>query len=91
MNYTEIEKDISINDIPETYSDIAHVIGIKSLLALAGEYGGLSLYLPTKKELLKRYIYRKIKAEYNGENKRFLSRKYNVSESTIYRIIKNQS
>lgn len=83
-----ILKNICVDELPEPYNDMARIIGTENLIKLIEEFGGTQIYLPHKDKLMKQYKYQAILKEFNGSNKRELSKKYDISESTIYRIIK---
>lgn len=89
MNERDALKSISLDDLQEQYREYAEVIGVENLLNLSQFCGGTQIYIPKTDELLKELKYRCIRAEYNGENIRQLAIKYNVSESTIYRIVRD--
>lgn len=85
-------KDIIYNDLSENHKGFARTIGIDALLALSEEYGGTQIYIPKPEELRKNTIYRLIKECYMNDNNISLSslaKKYNVSESTVYRIVRS--
>lgn len=77
--YNNIENEITINDIPQGYRRIVEKVGIKSFMALIKETGGANFYVPTLEIFLKGMRNRKILTEYNGYNKKELSK------STIFR------
>lgn len=83
--------NICVDELPEPYNDMARIIGTENLMKLVEEFGGTQIYLPRKNQLMKEYIYKAILKEFNGSNRRELSKKYDISESTIYRIIKQAS
>lgn len=80
-------EDITEEMIPDTYKDVAEVIGAKSLLKLAQEYGGTMIYIPKFDSLTRIIRDKKIKQEFNGGNYKELALKYNLCESSIRNII----
>lgn len=88
---TEWLDEISIEDIPQNYQPLAKAIGIKALMLLAQEVGGTTLYVPKAESLVQEVRDRKIRAEFNGSNYRELARKYNLSESWVRRIVREEA
>lgn len=83
-------EDIDINDLNEQHQELAGIIGIDNLLELASHFGGTQIYIPQMDKLLKNVKYKAIIEEFDGFNIRQLSKKYNVSESTIYRLVRDK-
>ncbi len=79
---------VLMENIPEELKPVAEIIGIDKLVELSTFLGGAQFYIPTKKNLIKKAVYTAIKKEFNGANARELTRKYGISERTIYRIIR---
>lgn len=86
----DIEKIITLEDLNDEHREIAEIIGIKNLLTLSEYLGGMQFYIPKKDKLTKNTIYKAIMKEFDGTNIKKLASKYDVSESTVYRIIKGQ-
>lgn len=80
----------SLEDLQEQHREIAEVIGIENMVKLSEVFGGSSIYIPQKRELLKNRIYKAISEEFDGGNIKKLAAKYQVSEATIYKIVKEQ-
>ncbi len=83
-------ENIEISDLDEQYQEIANIIGIDNLLELASHFGGTQIYIPQTDKLVKNVKYKKIIEEFDGFNIKQLSKKYNVSESTVYRLVRDQ-
>lgn len=81
---------IDLDDLQEQHKEYALVIGIDNLIKLSENFGGTQIYIPKKEELIKLKKYKAISEEFNGYNIKELTKKYDVSESTVYRIIKEQ-
>lgn len=86
MKYENIE----ISDLDEQHQELANIIGIDNLLELAAHFGGTQIYIPQIDKLVKNVKYKKIIEEFDGFNIRQLSQKYNVSESTVYRLVRDK-
>lgn len=81
---------LSLDDLQEQHREIAEVVGMENMIKLSEAFGGSSIYIPQKKELLKNRIYKAISEEFDGSNIKKLAAKYQVSEATIYKIVKEQ-
>lgn len=77
----------SLNGI---YSELAALIGLESMLQIYLQFKGQQITFPTKL-FSKEYTIRQIKTEYNGNNIRELSKKYDYSERWIREIIRHKS
>lgn len=87
----EINKEgLTLDDLQEQHRQYAEIIGIENLLKLADVYGGTSIYIPQRRELIKNRIYNMIYKEFDGGNIDQLTRKYGVSKSTIYKIVQGK-
>lgn len=82
--------NITIKDLEEKYQMVAEMIGIDKYMLLCQELGGSDLYIPTMKELQKKYIYQKIKESRNLFSKKQLAKIYGVSLSTVYKVLRNE-
>lgn len=83
-------EDVTMDDLQEQHRQYAEIIGIANLIRLAKEFGGTQIYIPKPDELIKLAKYKKISEEFDGYNIKQLSKKYDVSESTVYRIVREQ-
>ncbi|GLC87510.1 Mor transcription activator family protein [Lysinibacillus piscis] len=80
---------ITVSMLPEEYQGVAELVGIDLFLKLCSLYGGSSLYIPKKERVTRHIRDIKIKSEFNEGNYKELSRKYNLSESHIRKIVGN--
>lgn len=46
-------EELTLDDLQEQHRQYAEVIGIDNLLRLSDTYGGTSIYIPQRRELLK--------------------------------------
>ena len=83
-------KGILLEDLQEQHRELAEVIGIENLIKLSSYLGGTQIYIPCREHIIKAAKYQAIKREFDGNNIKQLSKKYGVSESTVYRIIRQQ-
>ncbi len=78
------------DDLQENHRAIADAVGMDGLKLLCAAFGGSSIYIPQFKELAKNRVYRCIYEEYSGDNIKELAIKYEVSESTVYNIVRDR-
>lgn len=78
------------SELQEQHRSIADVIGVEGLVRLCEYFGGSSIYIPQKKELLRQKIYQMIYREYDGDNIKELAIRYGVSEATVYNIVRER-
>lgn len=81
---------LKIEDLPDSYKDVAEEIGIDSFKKLVKLLGGNSLYIPKEVSLTRPIRDRIIKEDFNGDYK-ILSRRYNISQSQIRNILDKQT
>ena len=87
VNYLDI---ITLEDLQEQHKIYANLIGLENVIKLSYKFGGTQIYIPKPDELAKELKYKKIREEYNGANIRELAIKYDVSESTVYRTVRDR-
>ncbi len=83
----QLSKDLG--ELNEVYRDIANEIGIENTMAIFQMFRGTQVSFPSRL-FSKEYTYQAICNEYNGKNALQLAQKYNYSERTIWRILKNK-
>lgn len=82
-----MSEDIKYEDLPPPYDAIAEKFGIDVTLELAKMFSGEVVYF-LKYEAIERPMRdRKIKAEFNGYNFKFLAKKYGMTERRIQQIV----
>lgn len=79
---------IGLDELKEQHREYAEIIGVENLLLLSEAYGGTSIYIPKIDDMLKSRKNAAIIREFNGGNIKQLARKYNVSERTVYRLVR---
>lgn len=75
-----------LNDV---YRDIADEIGVENTLAIYKLFHGTQISFPNRL-FSKEYIHNAIINEYNGSNVPQLAQKYNYSERSVWRILKEK-
>ena len=73
----------------EVYRDIANEIGIENAIVIYNLFRGTQVSFPNRL-FSKEYIHKAIVDEYNSNNVTQLAQKYNYSERSVWRILKNQ-
>lgn len=69
------------------YNDLANLIGLEATKTIFDEYRGQQITFPVE-FYSKKFIHNQIVKEYNGYNVKQLATKYEYSERTIRRILK---
>lgn len=82
--------DITLEDLQEQHRQIAECVGVPGFLKLVEMFGGNGIYIPQMREVVKLKAYRMIQKEFDGTNIKALSKKYGVSESTVYNVVREQ-
>lgn len=86
--------DVKIEDLPESFRDIAEMIGLASALKLVDMLGGMSLYIPKREscelEAKCRMIYDDWRCAKSDTVYRDLAQKYAYTEIHIRRIIRER-
>lgn len=86
----EILESLTIEDLQEQHRGIAEAVGVAGLVSLTEMFGGSSIYIPQKRELIKNRVYQNILKEYDGTNIKELTVRYDVCESTVYNIVRDK-
>ncbi|MBP3487300.1 MAG: hypothetical protein J6K53_02785 [Roseburia sp.] len=86
----EIRTGLVVDDLQEQHKPIAESIGMEAFLRLVDAFGDSAIYIPQMREVIKMRIYRRISEEFDGTNIKQLASKYDVSESTVYNVVREQ-
>lgn len=82
---------VNISDLPESYRDIAEIIGFEAAMKLVEHCGGQNLYIPKKDscELLarRRYIYAQWQ---EGVDCLSLAKRFNYTDSHVRQIVREE-
>ncbi len=88
-NEEKLLRDLTIEDLQEQHRDFAEALGMENLIKLSEHFGGTSIYVPQRRELVKQRVYGLIRKEYDGTNIKELASRYDVSESTVYNVVRD--
>jgi len=83
----EVIDDMTLEDLPESYQDVAQVVGIKAALELSDCLGGLNYYFPKPDKMLIEVRNKRIRREFSGANIKQLAKKYRLTEIQIRAIV----
>lgn len=78
-----------LHGLNDVYRDIADEIGIENAIVIYKLFRGTQVSFPSRL-FAKEYIHRAILVEYDGTNVPQLAQKYNYSERSVRRILKNK-
>lgn len=83
--------ELTPEDLPKQFHELAHVAGVRALAALSREYGGLQFYVPKYDALFKMKRDQLIRQERKGgRSYPELVKKYNLTEVWIRQICDHQ-
>ena len=84
----ELVLTLSPKELPEPYQTMANIVGVETTAKVINELGGTTVYFPSLKKLVKSHRNELICSEYkNGSRITELSKKYGLSESSIYSVL----
>lgn len=82
--------NLTIEAIPEQYRQLAEIIGVQPLLALAEQYGGANIYIPKVEALTRTTRDRLIRERFNGYNTEQLAQEYGLTVRWVQEICKDE-
>ena len=88
---TRIMDQITVEDLPESYRDVAMVIGVENAIKLSDTLGGMAYYFQQLDKVLIGKRDDLIRSEFTGANHKPLARKYGLSEVWIREIVQRRS
>ena len=83
--------EVTMEDLPESYRDVARVIGVENAVKLSAVVGGLGYYFPQLEGILRKRRDEYIRREFNGNNHRELAKKFNLTERWVREIVEQKS
>lgn len=86
-----ILEKLTDEDLNDKTRLVVRTVGMGKFVSLIETFGGSDIYIPQRKELLKNRNYAMLISEYDGTNIRELTMKYDVSQSTVYNLIRNRA
>lgn len=81
------DKIVSIFQLEGEQRELAEIIGLESYKKLVEWCGGSAVYIKKSDTLTRNQRNDEIRKDFNGRNYREISRKYNLSESSIRKIL----
>lgn len=78
---------INIKDIPIQFQELAQEIGISNFIKVCSFLGGTLVYIPSLKTIEKNSRNKAIIEEFSGANYKDLSRKFQISEPYVRKLI----
>jgi len=82
-----IISEITIEDLPESYREVARAIGVENAVKLSSVVGGLGYYFPQLEGILRKKRDECIRREFDGTNHRELAKRYNLTERWVREIV----
>lgn len=79
---------LQYEDLDENDQDLVDCIGLDNFKNLVRTFGGSSINIKISKNIALDYRNKQICSEFDGGNYKQLARKYNLSEASVYRIIR---
>lgn len=80
-------KQLSPQDLPEVYQEMAAVIGVEATVQLAQTFAGSSVYFPKLERALLALRNQVIRREFDGANVKQLARRWNLSSRHLRHIV----
>ena len=87
---TRIIDQVTVEDLPESYRDVAMVVGVENAIRLSDTLGGLAYYFQQLDKVLIRKRDDLIRSEFTGANHKPLARKYGLSAVWIREIVQKR-
>ena len=84
----DILENVVYDDLSEDDKELADCIGFESFKNLVRNYGGANIYIKVPINISLDVRNRLICSEFNGGNYKQLALKYNLSVSSVYRIVR---
>ncbi|MDR2018549.1 MAG: hypothetical protein LBQ00_06740 [Syntrophobacterales bacterium] len=78
---------LTTEDLPESYRQVAAIIGVEAAVRLSEYLGGLPFYFPQLDGILRKKRDQAIKKEFTGTNYRDLAIKYSLTERWVREIL----
>jgi len=83
----KIAAALSIDDLPESYQEVAEIVGVANTLKLASHLGGAGFYFRKLDSMLLYKRDEQIRAEFTGANHKELAREYDLTERQVRNIL----
>lgn len=83
-------KEISKEELPEPYSEMAELIGVDNTIKLALHFSKQGVYFKSLEEIIAKKKKEYIIKNFNGRNHKELARITGFSEQYVYEILRNK-
>lgn len=84
---SELFNSLTIEDLTPEHADFAEVLGIDAFKNLLTHYGGSILSVPTESNVTRKMRNRQIVKEFNGNNIKVLTIRYELTDSAVRKIL----
>ena len=78
--------EIRYNDLTTEQQEIFDCVGAEAYTNLVETYGGMSVYIAKPETVYRTSIFESIRNDFNGNNTKYLARKYGLSERKVRKI-----
>lgn len=79
-----------LEDVPESYKELAEILGMDAFKRLVMNYGGTEVYIPVDKSITRNIRNNILRRTFNGDYKQS-AKTYRMSQAQVRKIIKNKS
>lgn len=87
---TEIQKHITMEDLPEFGQEIAQIVGVQDALKILEALSGQEIYFPSPQQITKPVRDKLIKDSFDGNNFKQLAKKWGLSVRWVRKIVQER-
>ena len=77
-------------EVTADIKELQEILGLEAYKGLQMRYCGTVIYFPRQQTVMREYVAKKVREEYDGTNRRRLMRKYNLTKNSFYRILEGK-
>lgn len=81
---------ISGERMNDDIKELQEILGAKNYRELQMRYCGTVIYFPMQQTVLREFVSKKVREEYDGTNRRRLMREYGLTKNSFYRILEGK-
>lgn len=78
------------DDVTADVKELQEILGSEAYREVQMRYCGTVIYFPRQQTVMREYVAKKVREEYDGTNRRRLMRKYNLTKNSFYRILEGK-